>query len=99
MKLFGKKEVTTMKLFGVYHEWDTDGGFGDAVGQKDLIGVTNSEEEAKAYVEKWSNDHIYDKPYDYLHCGLLIYEELPMLGSIDEEPDIYPYEWMREAEV
>lgn len=79
------------KLFGVYHEYEVDGGFGDAVGQRDLIGVTDDEDEAKAYVNKWSNDHVYDKPYDELYCGLLTYDELPMLGSIDEEPSIYLY--------
>lgn len=87
-----------MTLFGVFHTYEIDGGFGDAVLEKDLVGVTANEEEANDYVEKWSDEHIYDKPLDRLHCGLLTYEELPMLGSIDEKPDIYGiYDvWMRE---
>ena len=66
-----------MKLYGIWHEWDIAGEFGEAVDMSSLIAVTESEEIAKDYVEKWSNEHVYDTPYDELSCGILFYEELP----------------------
>lgn len=65
------------KIFAVYHVYDVDGGFGDAIGQKKLLFTTPDENVAKKYVKDNSNDHIYDIPYSELHCGELIYEELP----------------------
>ena len=66
-----------MKLYGIWHGWDVEGGLGMAVSAIDLIAITESEEVAKEYVEKWSNEHVYDTPYDELSCGMLFYEELP----------------------
>ena len=65
------------KFYGIYHCYDVDGGFGDAVGVRDLLFISESESDAKAYAEKWSNEHVYDVPYAKLYCGALEVEELP----------------------
>lgn len=77
-------------IYGIYHLWQTDGGFGDAVAQEALIGVTDDEEKAKAYVERWSNPHVYDKPYDELHRGELTYAKLKVL-DLDQDPELDHY--------
>lgn len=75
-------------MYGIYHFYQVDGGFGDAVGKMDLLFVTEHEELAKAYVEKWSNPYIYDRPYADLTCGTLIYSSLETLytGELDQSP-------------
>lgn len=62
--------------FNIFHQYDIDGGFGDAIPQEDLLGYieVDSEEDAKAYCDKWSVDHVYDIPYNELHEGKLIYK-------------------------
>ena len=40
------------KVYGVFHLYDEDGGFGDAIRQKDLICIFDSEEKANAFKEK-----------------------------------------------
>ena len=64
-------------IFGVFHVYDVDGGFGDAVGCKDLLCVFASKEEANAFVKTYSKPHIYEVPYLELECGRLVVEELP----------------------
>ena len=65
------------KVYGVFHLYDEDGGFGDAIRQKELICIFDSEEKANAFKEKYQNPHEYSKPYDMLYCGELRVEELP----------------------
>ena len=50
----------------IEHVYDVDGGFGDAVTEREAIGVVDTEEEADAYIEKYSHPIVYDKPYDEL---------------------------------
>ncbi len=66
-----------MKTFGVFHIFDVDGGFGDAIPQEDLICTFNSEEEAKDFIKKFEKPHVYDCPYQCLECGKLELRELP----------------------
>lgn len=66
-----------MKIFGVFHIFDVDGGFGDAIPQEDLICTFNSEEEAKNFIKKYEKPHVYDIPYQSLECGKLELRELP----------------------
>ena len=76
-----------MALYGIYSCWDTDGGLGDAIGQEELVAVTDSEEVASEYVRKWSCEHVYDIPYAELRCGILHYEELPeLISDISKAP-------------
>ena len=73
------------KLYGVYHVYDVDGGFGDAVSCCDLIGTTTSKEDAEEFVRKYNNPHVYSSPYDDLMCHELIIQELKSL-NLSENP-------------
>lgn len=70
-------------IFLVYHVYDVDGGFGDAISKKDLVAAFKTEDLAKQFVEKYSNDEVYEIPYDELHSGLLVYEPLEVFESLD----------------
>lgn len=54
------------KFYGIFHEFYVDGGYGDAVYVEEMLGIVSDEETAKKYVEKYSNPHIYNIPYDEL---------------------------------
>lgn len=74
-------------IYIVYHGYEVDGGFGDPVPERDVVCAFATEEEAKAYVEKWDNTIIYDKPYAYLTTHSLDYEKLDMnTHDIDTPP-------------
>lgn len=77
-------------IYGVFHIFDVDGGFGDAVDTEELIGVTSDLSEAERFVEKYSlGGAIYDIPYSALTMGSLEIRELNKLS------DKNPYEeWM-----
>ena len=64
-------------MYGVFHHFDTDGGFGDAIRQEELICVFEDLEMAEAFKKKYERPHIYETPYDDLECGELIIKELP----------------------
>ena len=64
-----------MKIYSVFHNYDVDGGFGDAVGCTDLIAIFEKEEDAEAYVEKYNNPHVYEEPYASLYAGELTIKE------------------------
>lgn len=95
------------KIYQVIHEYDVDGGYGDAVGCEDVIAVFSKKEDADAFVEKYANPHVYDTPYADLCCGKLVVKEMIVLDSIDDfvEEDhkddltwIYD-EWMKNENV
>ena len=73
-KIKGEKK---MKTFGVFHKFDVDGGFGDAIPQEELICTFNSVEEAWDFIKKYEKPHVYDCPYQCLECGQLELRELP----------------------
>ena len=72
-----------MKVFAVFHDYGTDGGFGDYVPVSDLIAIFSSREKAEEFVKKFSKPHIYDRPYCDLDCGNLQIGEV----TVDEIPD------------
>lgn len=74
-------------MFGVYHEYYVDGGFGDAVPSRDLVGLCSTKEEADEYVLAWDDEYVYDVPYSVLTCGALVAEELGFL-DIRKAPEI-----------
>ena len=84
-----------MKIYNVFHCYDEDGGYGDAIGVTDLVAVFSSREEAEKYVKKYSNRHQH--PWAYLHRGgLRISEGQTVFDSVDEaepfdagDPDEY----------
>ena len=75
-------------LYGIFHFYSVDGGFGDAVSKEDLLFVTDNEETAREYIKKWSHPYIYDTPYNALTCGRLGYCEIEQLytGEVDQSP-------------
>lgn len=73
-------------IYNVYHHYDVDGGFGDAISQKDLLFTTDSKEVADAFVSKYDNDHVYDIPYAKLYRGALRIEEVAIVSSYEDIP-------------
>ena len=73
------------KIFLIIHEYDVDGGFGDAISQEDVLGFFRTKEEADKYVEKYSKPQIYDKPYAPLYEHTLYVREMEPL-DINEDP-------------
>ena len=76
-RLNSHKGEKKMKTFGVFHIFDVDGGFGDAIPQEELICTFNSVEEAWDFIKKYEKPHVYDCPYQCLECGKLELRELP----------------------
>ena len=79
-----------MKLYIIKHEFDVDGGFGDGVRKTEVVCLTLDKEKAEAFVEKYSDEHVYDKPYDELCCGGLYVEEQDIIDDLSE------YSWTME---
>lgn len=78
------------KLFAVFHEYDVDGGFGDAVGTSDFVGcIYATDEEAKAYLEKWDKPKVYAHPYSDLYCFGVKLEEVKIYDG--DIMDFAPY--------
>lgn len=75
-------------MYGVYHLYDVDGGFGDAVEQEELVGICDTEEEADDYVTAWDDPYVYEVPYRHLYCGCLIVKEIPGKLDIHVAPEI-----------
>ena len=73
-----------MTIYGVFHIYDVDGGFGDAIECEDLICVFKTMEEATAFAEANANPHIYDSPYADLKCGQLEVRLLPTVVDRDQ---------------
>lgn len=86
-----------MKIYNVYHEYDTDGGFGDAIPQSDLVASFEREDDAKAFVEKYSKPYVYSKPYNELWCHELIISEMEIITheqfDINKTPNDYNTTW------
>ena len=72
-----------MNIFQVVHVYDEDGGFGDAIRCEKVVAVFESEEDAKAFVERFARPHVYDKPYAYLMCGELDIWEINVIQHKD----------------
>ena len=77
------------KMYVISHVYDVDGGFGDAISTERAIGIVATEEEAKEYANKWNNDHVYDVPYADLHCGGIVWSEIPVIDDVNLPPFNY----------
>lgn len=75
-----------MKIYNVYHVYDIDGGYGDAVREKDFVAAFVSETDAKAFVEKYNAPYVYDEPYNSLCCNEYCIRETEIITH--EEFDI-----------
>ena len=97
-----------MKVYIIYHDYDVDGGYGDATDQHEILWICKDEEEAKAYIERWNKPEVYDNPYDSLYKNALHYEEHDLYEHIT--PNMAPtervgtfygdktmYEWLDET--
>ena len=52
----------------ITHEYDTDGGFGDAITVRDVVAIVEAtEEEIDAFLKEWNKPRIYDRPYANLY--------------------------------
>ena len=76
-------------LWNVFHEYDVDGGFGDAIPQRDLVGTAfASEYEVDQYLKKWDKPEVYEKPYASLYNHGISVERAEVSPSLEE---IIPY--------
>lgn len=69
-----------MEIYQVIHTYDVDGGFGDAVGCEDVIATFEKAEDAEAFVNRYSNGHVYDIPYAELEQGSLYYKAVDIIS-------------------
>lgn len=79
-----------MMVYVVKHEYDVDGGYGDAVRVDDIVAIFESETDAQRFVEKYSNPHVYDTPYNDLYCGELTIMRIDVIpeGDPDQKANI-----------
>ena len=68
-------------IYDVIHIYDEDGGFGDAVTCEEKILTFEKEEDADKFVELFSKERVYDKPYMKLYCGTLEVRESEVLDT------------------
>ena len=77
------------KLWNIFHVYDTDGGFGDAITQTELVGtVEATDEEIAEFVKKWNNPQVYDSPYADLYFGGVFVDEV----KIENLATLIPYD-------
>lgn len=76
-------------LYNIFHVYDVDGGFGDAVTREKHIGLVEAtEEEVKEFLAVWDKPRIYDHPYSDLYEHHVIARPV----KIDELSDLQPYD-------
>ena len=80
-------------MYAVYHVYETEGEFGDAIGQEELVALCDNETLAKEWAKKFDRTHVYDKSYDELHCGTLLVRSLNDIFVLTEKTkNISPWE-------
>lgn len=85
-----------MNMFGVYHLYDVDGEFGDAVCKEDLIALFACEDDANKFVLDHQNPHVYDRPYCDLVCGELVVRPIHVYAH--GEAPVKKYWWEEDDE-
>ena len=81
-------------MYGIYHGYDVEGEYGDAVSRDEIVAFCDDKEMAKAYVERWSNLHAYAKSHSYLYCGYLYVKPLGDIPVITTENEMEsPWKW------
>ena len=82
-----------MKIYNVYHLYDVDGGFGDAIPKSEMVAIFESKADAEAFVEKYNKPYVYDKPYDTLWCNEYVVTETEIIShkefNINKTPEDY----------
>ena len=83
-----------MGLYNIYHVYDVDGGFGDAVEQKDFVGfVEATDDEVVEFLAKWDKPEVYDRPYSDLYHHHVVAEKV----KFSEITRLVPYESWKEC--
>lgn len=77
------------KIYQVFHSYDVDGGFGDAVEREELIASFENKADADAVVERYSYPHVYDSPYADLMMGLLYVTEVEIIPHAEFDLDSF----------
>ena len=77
------------KIYMIIHQYDVDGGFGDAIPREEVLWTTTSKALAEAYVAKWNDTFVYDQPYADLEKNTLDIREMVINNfSVDTMPSI-----------
>ena len=64
-----------MKIYLIIHEFDKDGGFGDAVSCREVLGAFTDKAKAEEYAERWDTPTVYWRPYaDLYYHGISVEE-------------------------
>ena len=79
------------KIYLVIHIFDVDGGFGDRVMVDKILFASKDLEVCKKFVDKYSNDHVYDKPFAELWCHKLVVREVAFIED-NKVLDIHPFD-------
>lgn len=82
-----------MKIYNVYHLYDVDGGFGDAVPTSELVATFESKADAESFVEKYHNPCVYDIPYAELYCNAYTIMEMEIIPHKDFDLDKTPQDY------
>lgn len=76
-------------LYSIFHVRDVDGGFGDAVTNKEFIGLVEcTEQELEDFLDEWNKPRVYDRPYMSLWEHKIIAEREEIL----EIKGLQPYD-------
>lgn len=70
-----------MKIYIVFHEYDTNNGFGDAVPQEDVVAMFEDKQDAEQFVKDFEKPHVYDYPYEDFSCGILSVCEFDIIAK------------------
>ena len=72
-----------MKVYSVYHRYDVDGGFGDAVPQEEHVATFESKTDAEMFVLKYSKPRVYAEPYNKLYCNEYVIRETEIISHAE----------------
>jgi len=79
-------------LYNIYHAYDVDGGFGDAIGEQDYVAtVEATEKEIEEFKKEWDKPRIYSRPYADLYEHSIVVEKINVVNIKDVVP--YPPEY------
>ena len=76
------------KAYVVMHEYDLDGGYGDAICSNEIISIFKNKTQAEEFAKRYENDHVYDTG---LCCGHLSVYALDLFEESEAVPE---YEWV-----
>ena len=83
------------KIYQVIHQYDVDGGFGDAIPEEEVVAIFSAKAKAEDFVAKYMKPHVYDVPYSALYCGNLVIKEMRVNVEIDRS-EMW---WLDNAEI